>query len=159
MFYQFPGGSDGRPGFDPWVGKIPWRWEWLPTPVYWFGEFHRQRSLAGYSPWGGKECNRAEGLTLSLSHLEQCWNHSDWLHRRCFKTVHFNWNCLLVTWCSQVSLRRSPVQRFFLNPTVSLTLTQPDRKKPGVSQGPPTLPLPLIRIWIWILPFPLWLIW
>ena len=25
----------GRPGFDPWVGKIPWRRERLPTPVFW----------------------------------------------------------------------------------------------------------------------------
>ena len=30
----------GRPGFDPWVGKILWRKEWLPTPVFWPGEFH-----------------------------------------------------------------------------------------------------------------------
>ena len=29
-----------RPGFDPWVGKIPWRWERLPTLVFWPGEFH-----------------------------------------------------------------------------------------------------------------------
>ena len=28
------------PGFDPWVGKIPWRRERLPTPVFWPGEFH-----------------------------------------------------------------------------------------------------------------------
>ena len=30
----------GRPGFDPWVGKIPWRRDGLPTPVFWPGEFH-----------------------------------------------------------------------------------------------------------------------
>ena len=30
----------GRPGFDPWVGKIPWRRERLPTPVFWPGESH-----------------------------------------------------------------------------------------------------------------------
>jgi len=30
----------GRPGFDPWVGKIPWRREWLPTPISWPGELH-----------------------------------------------------------------------------------------------------------------------
>ena len=48
----FPGGSDGkeslqygRPGFNPWVGKISWRREWLPTPVFLPGEFHGQRSL------------------------------------------------------------------------------------------------------------------
>ena len=31
----------GRPGFNPWVGNIPWRRERLPTPVFWSGE----------SPW------------------------------------------------------------------------------------------------------------
>ena len=53
-----PCGSDGkrstcnagRPGLDPWAGKMPWRREVLPTPVFWPGEFHGQRSLAGYSP-------------------------------------------------------------------------------------------------------------
>ena len=42
------------PGFSPWIGKIPWRREWLPTPVFLPGEFHGQRSLAGYSPWNAK---------------------------------------------------------------------------------------------------------
>ena len=37
-------------GFDPWVGKIPWRREWLPTPVFLHGESHGQKSQAGYSP-------------------------------------------------------------------------------------------------------------
>ena len=36
------------------VGKIPWRREWLPTPVFLPGEFHGQRRLVGYSPWGPK---------------------------------------------------------------------------------------------------------
>ena len=40
----------GRPQFNSWVEKIPWRRGWLPTPVFWPGEFHRQRSLASYSP-------------------------------------------------------------------------------------------------------------
>ena len=38
-----------RPGFDPWDGKIPWRREWQPTPVFLPREFHGQRSLAGVS--------------------------------------------------------------------------------------------------------------
>ena len=38
------------PGFDPWVGKIPWRWAWQPTPIFLLGELHGQRSLASYSP-------------------------------------------------------------------------------------------------------------
>ena len=44
-----------RPRFDPWVGKIPWRRKWLPTPVFLPGEFHGQRGLGGYRPWGHKE--------------------------------------------------------------------------------------------------------
>ena len=43
-----------RPGFDSWVGKIPWRRKWQPTPVFLPGVSHGQRSLAGYSPWGCK---------------------------------------------------------------------------------------------------------
>ena len=49
---SFPGGSDWleirmqyeRPGFDPWVGQIPWRRAWQPTPVF----------LPGESPWTEK---------------------------------------------------------------------------------------------------------
>ena len=44
-----------RPGFNAWVGKMPWRREWQPTPVFLPGKSHRQRSLMGYSPWGHKE--------------------------------------------------------------------------------------------------------
>ena len=47
-------------GFDPWVGKIPWTREWQPTPIFLPGEFHRQRRLAGYSPWGHKELDTSE---------------------------------------------------------------------------------------------------
>ena len=52
------GGSDGkriclqhrRPRFSSWGGKIPWRKEWRPTPVFLLGESHGQESLAGYHP-------------------------------------------------------------------------------------------------------------
>ena len=37
------------------------------TPVFLPGEAHGQRSLAGYSPWGSKELDMTEKLTLSLS--------------------------------------------------------------------------------------------
>ena len=62
----FPGGSEVKPsawhagdlglipGSDPWVGKIPWRRKWQPTPVLLPGESHGGRSLVGYSPWGRK---------------------------------------------------------------------------------------------------------
>ena len=41
-------------GFDPWVGKIPWRRKWHPTPVFLHGKSPEQRRLAGYGPWGCK---------------------------------------------------------------------------------------------------------
>ena len=41
-------------GLYPWVGNIPWRRKWQPTPVFLPGKSHRQRSLLGYSPWGRK---------------------------------------------------------------------------------------------------------
>ena len=48
--------------YDPWVGKIPWRRKWQPTPVPLPGKSHGQRSLVGYSPWGRKESDMTERL-------------------------------------------------------------------------------------------------
>ena len=64
----FPGGSDGKEsacnvgfvGLIPGSGKIPWRREWLPTPVFLPGEFHGQRSLGAYGPQGRKESDTTE---------------------------------------------------------------------------------------------------
>jgi len=50
-------------GFDPWVKKIPWRREWLPTSIFLSGESSGWRSLAGYSPWGCKESDTTEQLS------------------------------------------------------------------------------------------------
>ena len=54
---------------DRFLGQeyLPWRREWLPTPVFLLQESHGQRSLAGYSPLGRKESDMTEQLTLSLS--------------------------------------------------------------------------------------------
>ena len=67
----FPGGTSGKEptcqyrrhktlGFDPWVGKIPWRKARTPTLVFLPGESHRQKSLAAYSPQGPKESDMTE---------------------------------------------------------------------------------------------------
>ena len=48
-----------RPGFNPWIRKIPWRRAWQPTPVFLPGESPGQRSLVGYSPWDRKESDLA----------------------------------------------------------------------------------------------------
>ena len=55
--------------FNPRVGKAPWRREWQPTPVFLPGESHGQRSLEGYSPWGRKESDTTERLTLWASRV------------------------------------------------------------------------------------------
>ena len=57
-FYQYR--RNKRQGFDPWVGKIPWRRAWQPTPVFLPGESHGQRSLVGYSPWDHRELDMTE---------------------------------------------------------------------------------------------------
>ena len=59
--------GDMRSGFDPWVGKIPWRRKWQPTPVFLPGESHGQTSLAGYNPWGCKEFNMTEATEQKCS--------------------------------------------------------------------------------------------
>ena len=54
------GDRDQSPG-----QKIPWRRKWQLTPAFSPGEFHGQRSLAGYSPWGRKESDTTEQLNNS----------------------------------------------------------------------------------------------
>ena len=54
-----------RHGFNSWVGKIPWRWRWHPTPIFLSGKFHGQRGLVSYSPWGHKELDTTEWLKSS----------------------------------------------------------------------------------------------
>ena len=61
IFIGFPDGASGKEpacqcrrlkklGFNPWVGEIPWRKTWKPTPVFLLEEFHGQRNWAVYSP-------------------------------------------------------------------------------------------------------------
>ena len=60
-----------RPRFDSWFEEIPWRREWQPTPVFLPGEFHGQRSLVGYSPWGCKELEKTEQHSFTFTHTHQ----------------------------------------------------------------------------------------
>ena len=79
------------PGFDPWVGKIPWRRKWQPTPVFLPGESHGQRSLVGYSPWGRKESDMTERFQQ-----QQLWKTPlfQLITRECMASSPFFWfNC------------------------------------------------------------------
>ena len=71
----FPGGSDGKesdcdvgdPGLIPGSGRSPGEKKRHAIPVFLPGEFHGQRSLVGYSPWGCKESDTTEWLSLPFT--------------------------------------------------------------------------------------------
>ena len=58
--------SHKRREFDPWVGEIPWKRKWQPTPVLLRGESHGQRNLAGSSPRGHKESDAEHTLLYCI---------------------------------------------------------------------------------------------
>ena len=64
--YSCQGRRHKRCRFDPWVGEILWRRKLQPIPVFLPGESHGQKSLVECSPWGRKELDLTEQLTLSL---------------------------------------------------------------------------------------------
>ena len=77
----FPGGTEvknlpavqkncRKHSFDPWVGQIPWRRKWQPTPVFLPVKFHEQRSLVGYSSWDRKELDTTKQLNNSNNILK-----------------------------------------------------------------------------------------
>ena len=55
-----PSAKYRRCGVDLWVGNIPWRRKWQPTPVSLPEKSHGQRSLVSYSPWGHKEWSMSQ---------------------------------------------------------------------------------------------------
>ena len=58
--------GDMRPSFNPWVGKIPWRRAWQPTPVFLPRESLGQRSLVGYTPQGCTELDTTKVIKHTL---------------------------------------------------------------------------------------------
>ena len=63
-----------RCGFDPWVGKIPWKRKWQPTPIFLPGKSHGQRSLVCYSPWCCKLSNSTTASNRYETLLHNAWN-------------------------------------------------------------------------------------
>ena len=57
--------------FDPWVGNIPWRRKWQPSPLFLPGKSHGQRSLVVYSLWCGKRVRH------DLATKQQYWFYSN----------------------------------------------------------------------------------
>ena len=55
----------GRPAFNPWVGKVPWRRAWQPLQYSYLENLDGKRSLAIYSPWGCKELDMTERISTA----------------------------------------------------------------------------------------------
>ena len=60
-----------KPEFNPWIGKIPWRRERLPTPVFLPGKSNGQSSLVGYGSWSHKESDTTEFTQATISQSVQ----------------------------------------------------------------------------------------
>ena len=75
--------------FDSWVGKIPCRRAWQPTPVFLPGESHGQRSLASDSPWGHKVSDMTEWLTHAHTHTHTEFLMSHNLETNCLGIANY----------------------------------------------------------------------
>ena len=71
-----------RCGFNSWIGKIPWRRKWQPTPVFWPEKFHGQ-NLVGYSLWGYKELDMTSQLNNNNNNKFGIINHGTAWHSVC----------------------------------------------------------------------------
>ena len=80
---SLPTSARHRCRFDPWVGKIPWRRKWQPTPVFLPGKCMEPGRL--YSQWGHKESDTTERLithththththTKGLAYVKPLWH-------------------------------------------------------------------------------------
>ena len=97
---SFPGGSVvigstyqcRRHQFSSWVGKIPCRREWQPTPVFLPRKFNGQGSLPGYRPRDCKESDTTEHSTLVKNRFWTLWERErvGWMGRMALKYVQYH---------------------------------------------------------------------
>ena len=103
--------KSSRPSrFDPWVGKIPWRRKWQPTPVFLPGESHGQKSMVGYSPRGCKESTRLRDLTFTSKYGAY---HSLLISIQC-RSVGQLRNPKWIVYCVQYSKIQNPMLHWLL---------------------------------------------
>ena len=98
---------------------IPWRRKWQPTPLFLLGKSHGQGSLVGYSPWGCKESDIPEWLSmykrfanLMDAILEQRWERSHSMCSRKFEINRLHDGDVLKPRWHQQHLWLSQVQRY-----------------------------------------------
>ena len=81
----------------PWVGKIPWRKAWQPTPVFLPGECTWTEDLVGYSPWGCKELDLTTQLTTQFVDEKRFPIQQDICHRCVWRDAWVQ--CVCTPWC------------------------------------------------------------
>ena len=59
-------GDTGDVGFDSWIGQVPQKRKWQPTPVFLPGKCHWQKNLTSYSPWGHEELDMTKWLSTHI---------------------------------------------------------------------------------------------
>ena len=95
-----------RCGFSPWVGKIPWRRKWQPTPEFLPGELHGKRNLMGYSLWGRKESDTTEHTPMPFGHFSKLFGFSQSLS--CIHVVQLLCDFLLLICLMSMSFLDQP---------------------------------------------------
>ena len=115
-------------GFNPWVGKIPWRSKWPHTPVFSPEKSHKWRSLVGYSPWSHKELDRTYdwASTYPCNHHQENYQNVP-LNLLTWKAElliyhHVSWNCL--TQCLFVKRVQNSKNRFLNESKDGLMINQ-----------------------------------
>ena len=115
--------GDGKDGFNPWIGKIPWSRNCQSIPVLFPGKPHGQKSLVGYGPWGCKELDMTKWLStqpeIPLGHtlfsfwlyplifisfvlhsIESVWDKTLCLYIYIYKFIYFNCRLITLQYCS-----------------------------------------------------------
>ena len=137
-----------RHRLDPWLRKIPWSKKWQTAPVFLPGKSHGQRSLMGYSLWGGKELDVAEHLhahvcthTRTHTHSYTCSLFSNFIHLIAQK-VNI-WTLPLKDSIILLKIRLPSPKR------ISLTLISCLPRKPLQCFSKLVFPSPILFLWPW----------
>ena len=94
----------GRPEFDSWIRKIPWRKKWQPTPVFLLGEFHGQEEPGGLQSTGSQKVGHDRAInTFTFAPSKIC------IERLiCIRHCSRHWRCT-----SEESKSRALLERPF----------------------------------------------
>ena len=98
----------GRPGFDLWMGKVPWRRKWQPTTIFLPGKSNGQRSLAGLQFMASHGVAKSQTPLSNFTHSLINWHflffftvHGDWEYIVClalYPRLNSTWDLSLVFW-------------------------------------------------------------